>query len=227
MSTPRRVTILTAAVLALSATLPTPVFASCNPGRQSQVFAGFAGTQRTPGGVPRAVETQIEEYSPFISGTSEVSAWNMLNNGGSKWSQVGWLKDNDGSRWTFIQWTDNTGHWFTNFYSPSALGSTPNYQTIYNVETTDWIWEKNSQVLHTANALWAPATIQIYGETHNRADQMPGGFNNHNTFKEAHYTFGAGWLNMASAAGVNDGAIYGAVKVNNEWYEIWDKACGS
>jgi hypothetical protein len=224
----RLLSITVVMMLLIGMVVPPVALASCNPGRPNVVRAGFAGTQRTPAAWPRAVQTKIEEYSPYVFGSSEVSAWNMLNNGGSKWSQVGWWKEN-GVRWSFIQWTDNAGNWFTNFYSPLAVGSTPNYETIYNIPTTDWIWERNNQVLHTANALWQPKTVQIYGETHTKADQMPGGVDNHNTFTEAHYipNNGGAWLDIASAAGTNDAVTYGAVKINNEHYQIWDKACSS
>lgn len=224
----RRVILVLVAATLVGASLPTAALAACNPGRPNVVRAGFAGTQLTPAAWPRAVQTQIEEYSPFVFGSSEVSAWNMLNNGGTKWSQVGWWKEN-GVRWSFVQWTDNAGNWFTNFYSPAGVGTTPNYETIYNIASTDWIWERNNQVLHTTNALWQPKTVQIYGETHSKADQMPGGVANHNTFREAHYipNNGGAWLNIGAAAGTNDAVTYGALKVNNEAYDIWDKACNS
>jgi hypothetical protein len=225
---PKRVFVVVAVPLLLAALAPSAA-ASCNPQRANDGHSYFAGTQRTPSAWPRAVQTQIEEYSPYVLGPSQVTAWNMLNNGGTKWSQVGWWKDDDGTRTSFIQWTDAAGNFWTRHYSPAALGTTPNYETIYDKVNTDWIWERNNTVLHTTNAVWQPATIQIYGEINTRASQMPGGVNNHVALKEAHYIPNNGnqWLDMASLPGATDAVIHAAAKLSNEYYEIWDKACGS
>jgi hypothetical protein len=211
---------------AVALSVPGSTRAACDPNRASQSASFFAGTQRTPSTWPRAVRTGIREYSPFTESGSEVSAWNMLNNGGTKWSQTGWWKSNSG-RWGFAQWTNNSGNWFTEFRTASTIGSTPTYETIYNVATADWIWKRNNVVLHTADALWQPKTVQVYGETHNRGDQMPGGTSYHVVFLSAQYILSNGttWLSMGTNAGATDPTIHGAVKVDNARYEIWDKAC--
>ena len=220
----RRISAAVAGALFLAT--PSATLAACDPNRAPAGGALFAGTQRTPVSWPRAVRTGIREYSPYVEGASAVMAWNMLNNGGTKWSQTGWWKDNNG-RWTFVQWTDNAGNWFTEFRTAEIIGSTPNYETIYNVQTTDWIWKRNNAILHTANALWQPKTVQIYGEVHNRADQMPGGTQYHVLFLNAQWipNTGTTWLAMASSAGATDPTIHGALKFDNTRYEIWDKAC--
>ena len=67
----------------------------------------------------------------------------------------------------------------------------------------------------------------VHGETHNLADQMPGGFNATLFFEEVHYTMGAGWINIDTAAGATDPGNHGAQKVNAEFYKIWDRDCAT
>lgn len=216
-------------VAPIAAAYPAWALASCQPPRADQGGQiWFAGTQRTPGGVPRAIETRIEEYNPYIEEGPATTAWNMLNSGGSKWAQVGWWKDISGARWAFAQWTDNGGNWFTQFFTASPVGASPNYQTIYNPGANPkFLFERDNVVLWQANALWQPATVQVHGETHNLADQMPGGFNATLWFEEVHYTMGAGWLNINTAAGTTDPGNHGALKVNAEFYKIWDRDCAT
>lgn len=150
----------------------------------------------------------------------------MLNNGGAKWAQVGWWKLPGGARRAFVQWTDNAGHWFTETFAASPIGQTPNYETIYNPGANPkFLFERNNAVLWQANALWQPATVQTMGEVHNRADQMPGGVTAQLFLMEAHYTMGAGWININGPAFNSDWNQYGTIKVTEEFYAIWDKKC--
>ena len=158
--------------------------ASCNPGGPNQDGIWFAGaTPRTTAQTPRNIRANVEEYSPFISVGPVTSAWVMLSSGGSKWAQDGWWKDPNGARSAFVQWTDATGHFFTEHFTASALGTFPTYQTIYNPAAggaqSEFVFERNGSVLwRVSPTLWVPATVQSEGEIHNRTDQMPGGFNN-------------------------------------------------
>lgn len=227
--------LLLAQVVALTtiAVAPDAAAAACWPDRVNNGASYFAGTGRTPSAFPRGVRSNIEVYEPYTFRSSEVTAWTMLHRGGTKWSQVGWWQNDDGflneTRWNFIQWTDANGNYFTRFYSPSTIGSSPKYQVMYDTMRVEWSWSVNGVILHAAPAHWRPETVQIQGETHTRADQMPGGYNARVTMKESHFIVDGGstWLFINTAAGVTDSTIHGANKVNAEWYEIWDRACSA
>lgn len=219
-----RVAAVVVALSALNLVLPTAALASCEPPRAQLDGANFVGTQKTPGGVPKAVETQIEEYSPYTE-VNTSTAWNMLTNFVG-YAQVGTWKGQFPGRWAFAQWTVAVGQPpDTEFFSPGAIGTTPNYQTIYNQANNKYIFERNNVVLWQATSNFVPTNVQIYGELHDMADQMPGAVNNTVSLKEAHYTMGAGWLNIGTAAHNTDPGNFGVNKINNEFYTIWDRDC--
>jgi hypothetical protein len=209
---------------------PLPASASCNPPGNNQDGAWFAGTQRTPAGVPRNIRANIEEYSPFVEIGPATSAWTMLNSGGTRWAQVGWWKPVGQAREAFVQWTDNSNHWFTESFAAGAIGTFPTYQTVYNPAVgstpSEFVFERNSAVLWRVRpTLWVPATVQAYGEVHNRTDQMPGGVRAPVWLDQVQYTIGGAWTDINSAAGVTDGTLHGVEKTNSHLYKIWDKRC--
>lgn len=112
-----------------------------------------------------------------------------------------------------------------------AVGSTHNYRLVRVFEDTVWRWKfyRDSTTLTTASTLqWAPTTYQMYGETHSRANQMPGGVNSHMHFWDAYYYIGASLVEINSAAGATESGIHGFLKhAGGVHYEIWDKACAN
>lgn len=85
---------------------------------------------------------------------------------------------------------------------------------------------RNSSILYRLQpAQWAPQTIQVFGETLNKADQMPGGINSPVWLKDVQYTTGGAWTDINTDAGATDPNIHGAAKLTSKLYKIWDKAC--
>lgn len=133
----RRSSIFPSLIATVVATLwlvaaPLPVAASCNPGRDNVDFAGYAGTQGAASGVSD-VSSSIREYVPYVTSGSEVTQWVMLNNGGTEWAQVGWWQDVT-THYTFEQHTDNSGHWYTNWWSANGNGYN-GYEVSFNSTT--------------------------------------------------------------------------------------------
>jgi hypothetical protein len=220
------------AVLALLAgsTLITapPAFAACNPGRTG-TGAGFAGTQGSLAGV-QGVHAYIEEYHPFVGTGSESMMWVMLNVGGTKWSQIGWTQSPTSHR-AFEQHTDASGHWFTNYW-PDQGGTTNDYKVIQSAVgpgQTVWNFYINGSLKLQPTRVWSASGYQLYGETHQKADQMAGGFSSFGTkavLSGGQKQNSAGtWSAVTTAAGAN-AAIYGA-QLNSGTYYIWDTACAS
>ena len=219
------------AVLLTLAASPTGALASCNPGRPVQDFAGFAGTQGTSSLV-QAADADLDEYHPYVSSGSESLMWVMLNNGGTRWAQVGWWQDVT-THYVFEQHTDNSGHWFTNF-RPGEVTALTGYRVLKTAAgPSDLRWNfyvRGSLWLSVARS-WSPAGYQFYGETHRKADQMAGGYTDFNTkavIYSPQYLNSAGtWVNVTTAAGVNNTSWYGAQYRSSYGYYIWDKACPS
>ncbi len=179
------------------AAAPLPVSASCNPNRPNVDFAGYAGTQSGVSAV-RDVSSSIREYVPYVTSGSEVTQWVMLNNGGSEWAQVGWWQDVT-THYTFEQHTDNSGHWYTNWWSANGNGYN-GYEVSFNATTHVFGFYRNGSLLIPETEFWNPSSYQIYGETHRKSDQMPGGYNNHSRFMYAKYNY---TVDVTSGAGVN------------------------
>lgn len=229
-----RVLVVTvAAVLVLTGLglgAPQAAYASCAPPRPNEDFGGFAGTQETPATAPDGVKADVEEYQPFVTEGSEVSAWVMLNRGGTRWAQIGWWRSKDGglySRYVFEQHVTDGGVVVTNF----SLGQyqTTNYRVDWTPATNTFSFKRGGTELWAATLAWDPQTFQIYGETHRKSDQMPGGTGAHQKFSNTYmsYVGDTGWWSLTSSAGSNQGGWYGATRVNSVRYEIWDKACAS
>lgn len=231
----RRLAIGAVVASVISASFPTAVAAACEPRRSDVGQAGFAGSQRNfSTSYPRGVEALTEEYKPWVSTYSNSMMWTMLTrpaavNGNQYWAQVGWWTYGSFSRYSFTSWTDASGNWWNKFYTPASVGSTPNYQTYYDPAYPRFRMRRDGTTYDTPTAYWRPEGVQIYGETHNRQDQMAGGYNAPATFRGAHYWLASGstWVNIASAAEVNRPAYYGASKVSDSGYNIWDRYCST
>jgi hypothetical protein len=212
-------------------------WAACNPGRGiGDPYPYFAGWYRTAVSVPTGtlgyVESQIEEYSPYVApvdGNETVSAWVMIEaeSDYSDRSQVGWLKYATGKRWSFSEWTyDNLGNWTRQHYTPQPVG---NY-TVYEV-----YWDPNTERLqHWINANLVVSHMRHFtmrrannhGETHNQGSQMPGGFDDHEQFTFSY----VGDLsdNLYAFNGtleVDEPDWHGAAEATPTGFHIWDRAC--
>jgi hypothetical protein len=219
--------IITAALVAtvwLTAA-PVPAVASCSPaGRPNEDFAGYAGTQLGVSGV-RDISASIREYAPYVTSGSEVTQWVMLNNGGTKWAQVGWWQTPSSHR-TFVQYTNDSGGVYTNFWSANGNGYN-GYEVSYTATTHLFTFFRNGSMLTSPAEQWAPASYQMYGETHRKSDQMPGGTSNHSVFMYAKYNYTTSITSNAHVIQPSGKNWYGASKISAGRYEIWDKGCSS
>lgn len=153
--------------------------------------------------------------------------WVMLNNGGTRWAQVGWWQDVT-THYVFEQHTDNSGHWYTNWW-PGEVTAITSYQVTIGLNVFNFYVRGalRSQVARS----WTPNGYQLYGETHRKADQMAGGYTSNNTkadFYGPDYKNSSGaWTQVTTPAGVNNTTWYGAQYNSSYGYFIWDKACPS
>lgn len=206
------------------------VFASCIPPRANDShWAGFSGTQGALSGV-KGVSASIEEYTPYVSGGSESLMWVMLSVGTTKWSQIGWWRDSSGRR-IFEQHTA-VGAYYTNYW-PASMNNPTNYKVVTSSAPPNkliWKFYVDGSLRSTPLRDWAPTGYQLYGETHNAADQMSGGFTSlatkaamTNPLKQ---NSSGTWSAVTTSAGANNTTWYGAQLTSGVYY-IWDKACAS
>ncbi len=225
---------LVAAIIATAA-VPAPVRASCSPGRGTTGFGGFAGTQKTPAVTPDGVRVDTLEYSPYVNEGSEVTAWVMLvrlAGTPNLYAQVGWYRSKDSGvydRSVFIQYTLSDGEKYTQHFPPATVGTYTTYKVDWSASTNTFRFFQEANVLRSAFLLWDPDTYEIYGETHQYGDQMPGGTGSHMVFDNTVYSVqgNSDWWGLGSPAGTNQDNWYGADRIDSSRYEVWDRACAS
>jgi hypothetical protein len=233
---------LAAAILSLSVLFTgsaQPAFA-CNPGRPvSSSPAGFAGTQRNSLTGLYGVKATLEVYpDSYVQGSGPRSwVWDMLtrpknsSTGWEYWAQAGWATLREPG-WIyppvgFVSWTDDAGHYYVLDDWNAATGDT--WYTYWAPSSKRFSFFRNSTLMKEVAGGWTPKGIQLYGETHNTNNQMPGDTNNHVTMSNAYYILQGetSWRTFASAAGSNNDAWYGTSKISNSKYEIWDRYCSA
>ncbi len=206
------------------------VSASCSPSRPDQDFAGYAGTMDSPTVAPDGIKADIEEYQPWVTDGSEVTGWVMLNSGTSRWAQVGWIRSKDGGVYTrqvFVQYTNNAGTPVTSFWAGQS--GTTNYRVDWDPAGDTFSFRRGGTIIATATLSWDVTDYQVFGETHRKSDQMPGGTTAHMDFTNTYMSpvGSASWFSLTSPVFTNQGTWYGALRVNSVRYEVWDKECSS
>jgi hypothetical protein len=214
---------------ALLASGSMAVLAACDPGRGNIRTQDVVGTQGSPAGVS-GVRAYMLEYDPSIEVDAPTSAWVMLNRGVTRWAQVGWHKYNNGVRNVFTQHTNDSGTWFTNNWPGQPVGTSTTYRVQHTFEDGFWrfkFWRGNTQLTSVSTTTWIPTIYSMHAETHNKANQMPGGTSSHMRFTNAYYYVGGTIYNINTAAGESDDTIHKAIKVSAAHYEVWDLACAN
>jgi hypothetical protein len=175
----------------------------------------------------QGVKADVEEYAPYVMTGSVVSAWVMLARNTTRYAQVGWWKKSGVLRRVFIQYTDDAGQKFTKEWSGHGIGSFTTYKVLYAPATDTFsLWDESTKLYEHSYA-WVPNNFEIYGETHNRNDQMPGGTQAHMDFNNTFVKIGANWYSPGSSPTASDPTIHGASHPHPSDYDIWDKACTS
>ena len=157
--------------------------------------------------------------------------WTMLAKDSAAWAQIGWreFRSTNGtySRWTFVQWTDCCGDMWESDYT--ATTGYPLYNTLYNPPTATqngWFqFERNNFLYPNAPyESWIPNNVEMLGETHNYADQMPGTVGSLAEFYGAQYRLnGRSATNMNTAADTSNNAVYVSLKIAGDDYRIGDR----
>lgn len=153
----------------------------------------------------------------------------LANSSSSKWGQLGWQKRSSSGHEIFIENNNGAGSNDWMHFAGKPIGSRTTYKITFDSTAKRLNYYVNGMLYAGLGAVaWTPASYQIFGETHNRLDQMPGGRNAHAKFLNTYYTASATWSPWFSlTTGVSHADTAGAVRVNSVDYEIWDLVCGS
>ncbi|MGH2463837.1 MAG: hypothetical protein ACRDGI_00085 [Candidatus Limnocylindrales bacterium] len=219
---------LSASLLAYS----VPVaFASCAPGRPRNSVAYHVVISGSPSGI-NGISASAFEYDPYYSGNNPTGTNMsvMLHNGGGLWAQIGWLKHKVGStikREVFMETTDGSGHQFDNYLTGRPVGTFTSYEITFTASSHHFDYWENGTDVESIGGNWSPNEYQVFGETHDLEDQMPGGTGNVAVFNSVDARTGSSWTHVTPVPWFdnNGGTYFGASDSSN--FFLWDKACSS
>lgn len=225
----RRTRIWAAALaVAMAVGEPSIVSASCAPPRlPHDTAARYVATTGMPSGLT-GVHANIEQYDPYYSAyngagtnmTLMLVGWNP-----TRWAQIGWFKmkvngvtiRESGTEF-YLSPTQN--YW--TFYGSRPIGELTPYQITFTAPSTYAFYVSGTKVKeHTGT--FTPSDYQMFGETHDRVDQMPGGTIAPASFRYAWYRKNGIWYDMTGS--ITPHPYYGGSKTGPGVYDIWDLGC--
>jgi hypothetical protein len=222
---------LAAAVLA-SGLAATPVSASCIPPRNpppEDSAARYVITSSMLTGV-NGLQATISHYDPYLTGHNgtgtNMSLMLLSRHATDSWAQWGWLKGtiNTGSitRETWYQlWIDGS-HYINQFFGPEPSGSN-SYRLLYNAASGYYYFYRNNTIIDYQPRSYVPNAYQIFGETHDVWDQMPGGASSKAQFLSTQYRVGTTWSYVNTS--INPDPLFGGTHPSTGRYDIWDNRC--
>lgn len=230
----------------LQTSQPTIVYAACNPGR-----AGDFNTQRTigvyrfwsgtPAGYFKGVQSRLDQYAGYVSTSSDASmAWvQLVDDTNDAWMKAGWWSPAAGSRRSLNHWKTTSGSIST---TTSPLGS-GNF--VFSVQMRSPTFGGNPLIHRVVNGVLQSAgvnlgtytfeKVQVYGETHSAADQMPGGSANRMDFVDTQWSTNMGpagqppsnWQAFNGSVQNSNSSWYDLAGTSTDDFQIWDKACAT
>lgn len=227
-----------AAILAVSVSIGAPpqsALASCSPPRDHDTNAYQAGVVGQPDPYPDGVQAVTDEYNPYYTGSNPTGSLMsvMLDHGTQMWAQVGWIKhkvSGNVRREVFIEHVDGFGNNDFMFWTQKPVGSTTNYKITYdpsNGRFSYYVAGSNYAGMNSNTAI-RPTRWEIFGETHDGADQMPGGTNAHAKFRSAKISLhGSSVWSSANGTVHYNGTPYNKASGSLGSFDVWDVKCSS
>ena len=212
-----------------------PVVASCIPNRLPDSSARYVGDAL--GGITglSGATANIEQYDPYYTGQNATGTNATLlimdNQSVHSWVQLGWFKSKlrfgTTRRESGVEVQSSSDGYFM-WYPARPIGELTPYE-ILSEAGGNWNLFINGAYVDTVWNPFSPYAYEFFGETHNRADQMPGGSGNRVVFQNMVYHTGAGhtphWV--TTDFGTREPAFYGFANPTDANGQIWDKECGS
>lgn len=218
--------------LVVASAIPQVVLGACATGRTHDSSARYVITAGDVSGI-NGISSSILEYDPNYTGVNSTgtNASVMLvgTSGGTRWAQLGWLKSKlDGGvtrREVFVEFYLSSSQNYFQFWTAKSLGSSTWYEILYGSPST-WNFFVAGTHYKTFTGTFTPSQYQVFGETHDYADQMPGGTSNHVTFTNTQYFTGSGTTHWVTSS-IQAVSPYGGSHPSTGRYDIWDTKCAS
>lgn len=215
------------------------VAAMCNTGRSPHHSEGDqAGAVWTTSVPPNGVQADIDEYDPWYTaydntGTIMSVMLSAHPSDQLNWAQMGWVKhwvNAQIKRFVFTETVDDvtgTNRW--QYFQAAPIGSVTNYKITYDETTHTFVYKQDSIQIdnYTTSSSWDPDQWEIFGETHDYVDQMPGGYDAHARFKNIQIRkVGGTWIVPSNMfphhVPTADVSLPSAGTI-----QIWDTACAT
>ena len=172
----RAIAASTAAVLVLGITASPSIASSCDPDRLNLTKHYFAGSQETDYSGVTGIRANIREEDVYVDYlTTGTTAWVMLEGSlANEWAQIGWYEGAFNDRHVFLQYWHNDGNFATFFFDPKTEETLTEYAVNFRYGTTKFKFFADGVLYREANASFNPSMSSVFGETQDRANQMPG-----------------------------------------------------
>lgn len=190
-----------------------------------------------------AIRANILNYSSYVYGMSQPSAWVMLYNTADcsicHLAQTGWdeFGTNNGSggstRQTFAAYSSPSNSQYYEDHDPRGpqpVGTTSNYRVQYRYAGSNsyhnyYDFYLNGSVWDSQPSNFIPNAGQMMGEVGNMADQMAGGVASHETFTSSQYEdSGNTWLSFNGSTS-SSSTYFTAYAASSSELDVWDDNC--
>ncbi len=151
----------------------------------------------------------------------------IANNAAGTYGQIGWLKL-PAERLNFSESNTSGGGFQQRLMSPNSVGSSPAYKVTYGSGTFQYFI--NGLLVDSDSApSFGGCVSQNYAEIQNLANQMAGGYNNHELFTSAQVRRSdtGSWSYMNGTPTTTDPFLFSYSVVSSTQIEVWDNACAS
>jgi hypothetical protein len=210
-----------------------PAFvASCNPGRSHDNTARYVSTIGSVSGI-NGISANILELDPYYSGsngTGTNSTIMLTNSSYSQWAQLGWFKSKiDGGtvkREAGLEFYLGSSQNYYRWFGSKQVQTQTWYEILFESGQNFNFFVGGSYVANFSG--FTPSIYEIFSETHDLADQMPGTTSNVETFTSSTYFTGAnhGTPHTVTSGVSYNSTYYGGANMGGGTYYAWDK-CGA
>jgi hypothetical protein len=210
-------------------------WASCNPDRTNDFHYYYDGAAIVPtrGSILNGVQSNIWNYNPYTVTNANSLVYVMLQLGGGvggNWAQVGRRTEANNGEFTFYQYTDQSQAIHNMNTTALPVNQFNNYKVDLGTGLNNFNMFAGNLPEVTVPADFIPNEVEVSGEIHSLADQMPGAAQLTESlydqqFREADSNPGT-WYGIAVSGEENNTRpqSFGYARSSND-VDIWDLAC--
>ncbi len=176
------------------------------------------------------ISSSILEKDPVYTGynsTGTFASDRLVSwSSGAQWAQLGWTKSKlhtgVAERDVFVEFYLSVPQNYWQFWPAKTVGTSTWYEILYGSPSTFDFYVAGTHY-KTFTGSFTPSQYQVFGETHDWEDQMPGLISSHETFVNTQYFVGS------TSYWVSSSLLYSSPFAGSHpstgRYDIWDTAC--